>query len=589
MLKKLLKPTIQNKMLIAILPLLFIQVVIVGSLTLFFAIQEFNTSINQYINQRKNDAIYLSEKSEILDYLQNIHYDLEDEAILYQQRLEELYKGFINRTKLKNDRIYKKISFINKNGKEIAKIDSESKYAKNTYQNLSDNDIFNKTKTIEPNKPAIEIISKDEMLVYTPLYLDLDGDGIVEYNGAIITKAIYPADEFKKAAILSLSLTFVLVLIGAAIIFTTITVVKKLIEPIHALVGVTNELSAGNLDAKATITSHDELGQLSESFNRMAEELKHNINELEEYKNELEVKVAQRTEELEKSNTDLSEAYKKLKSTQAQLVHSEKMASLGQLVAGVAHELNNPINFIYGNMPHLKNYINDFKLLLGKYEDSKIDTEKISDINKLKEDINWDFLLPDLDLLIKDCYNGAQRAKDIIQDLKKFSRIGEAEFKYSDLHEGLDSTLNLLINSLKNKIEVEKEYGKLEKIECYPDQLNQVFMNLLSNAIQAMPKEKIDSKEAKIWITTKQIDRRVIITIKDNAKGIKEESLKNIFDPFFTTKPVGEGTGLGLSITYGIIEKHHGKIEVESKIGEGTMFTIELPIHQKDYSPQKAY
>lgn len=580
MLKNLFKPTIQNKMLIAILPLLIIQVVIVGGITLFFAFQEFNTSVNQYLQQRENDILTLAEKSDILLYLQNTHYGLENEAIGYKESLEEQFKTFMDRTASDKEAVYKKISFVNDKGKEIAKVDLNNNNIK--YQDLSKSPVFLKTKTLGKNKVDKELISSDLIEIYSPLYLDQDGDGSTEYSGSLITTVVYPVDEFTKATIISIIMTLILALIGIAIIYSTIRVVKKLIEPIHALVDATVELSSGNLDAKATITSQDELGQLSESFNRMAEDLKQNINELEEYKNELEVKVAQRTEELEKSNQNLSEAYRQLKSTQAQLVHSEKMASLGQLVAGVAHELNNPINFIYGNMPHLKNYINDLKQLLDLYQKVKIENSLKEAVENFKEDINWEFMLPDLDLLISDCQNGAKRAKDIIQDLKRFSRLGEAEFKYADIHEGIDSTLNLLVNSLKNKIEIIKDFGTLDKIECYPDQLNQVFMNLLSNAIQAMPEEKVEKKEAKIWITTSQEADRIKIIIRDNAKGIPEENLKKIFDPFFTTKEVGEGTGLGLSITYGIIEKHKGSINVESVVGEGSTFTIEMPVKQKN-------
>lgn len=578
MFKKFFKPTIQNKMLTAILPLLFIQVVIVGGITLFFALQELNNSIDQYIQQRENDILTLAEKSDILEYLQNIHYGLEDEAAMYKDKLEEQFEKFVKRTESSKGSIYKAISFINENGDEIAKINTEVE--KQTYKNLSKNIYFNKSKRLSPNEVTKEQVERDLMVIYSPLYLDQDGDGISEYSGCLLVKVIYPVDEFVKATMISIFMTSVLLLIGIAIIYSTIQVVKKLIEPIHTLVDATEELSKGNLDVKANIITEDEIGQLAVSFNRMAKDLKENINELQEYKNELELKVTQRTEELEKSNTDLSEAYKQLKSTQAQLVHSEKMASLGQLVAGVAHELNNPINFIYGNMPHLKNYIDDIKQLITKYETIDIDDDEKVEIQELKEDINWEFMLPDLDLLIKDCNNGAQRTKDIIQDLKNFSRIGEAEFKTSDIHQGIDSTLNILSSSIKNKIEIIKDYGDFGKIECYPDQLNQVFMNLISNAVQAMPEEKITSKEAKLWISTIKEEDNIIIAIKDNALGIPKELLTRIFDPFYTTKPVGQGTGLGLSITYGIIEKHDGKIEVQSEENIGTTFIITLPAHQ---------
>lgn len=579
--KKFFKPTIQNKMLIAILPLLFIQVVIIGGITLFFAIQEFNTNINQYHQQRKNDILALSESQDILYYLQNIHYGLEDEAIIYKNNLEELFGKIIKRTEQKGVNIYKTIVFIDTNGEEIAKTDAEKKFVR--YNNVSKKDFFVKASAIGHSKIMDEMISSDVIRIFAPVYLDQDGDGTNDFSGVLALEALYPVDEFKRATIVSLLMTTVLVIIGMAIIYSTIKVVKKLIEPIHDLVHATKELSSGNLDAKAHITTKDELGQLAHSFNRMADDLKKNITELEEYKNELEIKVADRTQELEKSNKDLSVAYKKLKSTQAKLIHSEKMASLGQLVAGIAHELNNPINFIYGNMPHLKNYINDLKELIGIYEEIELSNDKKAEIEEFKEDINWEFLAPDLDLLITDCSNGANRAKQIVQDLKNFSRLGEMKFKHSDIHEGIDSTLNLLANSYKNKIKVIKDYGEFGKIECFSDQLNQVFMNLLSNASQAMPEELIKEGKATVWITTRKEEETIKIIFRDNACGIPEENLKHIFDPFFTTKPVGEGTGLGLSISYGIIEKHHGNITVDSVEGEGTTFTITLPTEQHKF------
>lgn len=574
---KFIKPTIQNKMLLAILPLLIIQVVIVGVITLFFVFQQFNLSINQYNQQRENDLLTLIENPDIVNYLQNKHYGLDDEADIYKLNLEELFKRLVKRTRNNKGDIYENISFINKNGLEIAKVDSR-KNSKD-YLNLSMEDFFIKAKNSKQNKVYKNQISTDQWIVFSPLFLDTDGDGIREFSGVVILKYIYSVEDFIKAAILSLLMTVSLVLIGIAIIYSTIRVVKRLIEPIHELVDATRSLSTGNLKVRANLTAEDEIGQLAQSFNRMANDLEESIEELQEYKNELEIKVAQRTEELEKSNIELSEAYKQLKETQAQLIHSEKMASLGQLVAGVAHELNNPINFIYGNMPHLKNYIGDFKKILGEFEQFQLSLESKKHMDDLKEEMNWEFLVTDLDLLISDCQNGAKRAKQIVQDLKNFSRLGEADFKESDIHEGIDSTLNLLANLYRNRIKVLKEYGDFGKVKCFPEQLNQVFMNLLSNAAQAMPKEKIDNTEATVWITTFREKDFIKIIFKDNAGGIDQAYLKKIFDPFFTTKPVGEGTGLGLSITYGIIDKHGGTITVDSKLGEGSTFTITLPVN----------
>lgn len=573
------KPTIQNKMLVAILPLLFIQVVMVGGLTIFFAIQEFNTNVNQFNQQRQNDILTLSENPDILNYVQNIHYDLFDEATIYKNNLEELFDIIIKRTHNKKGYIYNKISFIDQNGSVVALKDTTN--PTHEYKNVSKESYFINSKKAKQNEIDIETLNKDSRLIYTPLYLDVDGNGKREFSGILLFEYKFPLDEFEKATIISIILTSILIIIGIAIILATIKVVKKLTEPVNELVSTTQQISTGNLTARASISSQDEIGQLAESFNRMADDLDHNIKELEEYKNELEIKVVQRTQELNKSNIELSEAYKKLKSTQAQLVHSEKMASLGQLVAGVAHELNNPINFIYGNMPHLRTYINDIKDILGKYEKAHIDKSEKDQIEKLKEEINWDFIMPDLDIMINDCQNGAERSKKIVQDLKNFSRLGEAKFKPADIREGIETTLNLLANYYKNKIKVETDYDDIEKIECFPDQLNQVFMNLLLNAAQAMPQSKIDSGQAIVWISTKKDHDYVTITIKDNGEGIPDENIKKIFDPFFTTKTVGEGTGLGLSISYGIIEKHNGNIEATSELGSGTTFIIKLPINQK--------
>lgn len=577
---KFFKPTIQNKMLLAILPILFVQVVIVGGITLLFATQEFHISVDQYIQQRKDDLSILSENPDILNYLQNVHYGLEDEALIYKKSLEELFGRLIQRTETKKGIIYKEIFFVNAKGKEIAKkIADTNDY---NYNDISKLPFFIKSKEIPSNKVDQQMLSNDLILFYTPIYIDVDGSGKYKYSGLLAAKTVYPVNDFIKSTIFSASMTLILLVIGMLIIYSTVSVVKKLVKPINNLVDATRSLSAGNLSVKADIISEDELGELAKSFNQMAEDLKKNINELEEYKNELEIKVTQRTQELKDSNQQLSTAYDKLKAAQTQLIHSEKMASLGQLVAGVAHELNNPINFIYGNMPHLRNYIDNIKNLFEEYDKTIINVEDKLKLDDLKQEINWEFLLSDLDLIIVDCKNGAERAKKIVNDLRNFSRLGEAEFKFTNIHEGIDSTLNLLAHEYKNKIKIEKDYGVFDQIECYPDQLNQVFMNLLSNAAHAMPKEKILSGDACVWITTYKENNNIKIVVKDNASGISQEELKKIFDPFYTTKPIGKGTGLGLSITYGIIEKHNGSIEVKSIEGVGTTFSITLPIYQRD-------
>jgi two-component system, NtrC family, sensor kinase len=294
--------------------------------------------------------------------------------------------------------------------------------------------------------------------------------------------------------------------------------------------------------------------------------------ELAKYNIELEQKVKQRTEELEKSLT-------KLKKMQQQLVHSEKMSSLGQLVAGVAHEVNNPATSVYAGIQALETNIEDLLTYTEKYreltdvirnDDFKAAKKFISDIDDISEDMEY-LLDEGIPWSLKSMKEGATRIKDIIKNLKTFSRIDEAEIKHADINEGIQTTLSLVHHELKNRVEVIAEYSDLPLIECYASELNQVFMNILVNAAQAI------KGDGKIWIKTYMENDWVYIIFKDTGCGIPPEILKDIFNPFFTTKPVGVGTGLGLSISYGIIEKHGGEIKVESEIGKGSVFTIKIP------------
>jgi hypothetical protein len=287
--------------------------------------------------------------------------------------------------------------------------------------------------------------------------------------------------------------------------------------------------------------------------------------------------VQERTHEIQEKNTQLTALIEKMKRIQEQLVHSEKMASLGQLVAGIAHEINNPVNFISSNMTPLKQYIHDMKQLIAQYDTQWTPESQQQALTAFKEDIEFDFLIEDLDVLLQDIETGAARIKHIVQDLRNFSRLDEAELKTIDLHESLDTTLNLLGHMYEKRITVHKHYGDLPPVECYAGQMNQVFMNLLANAGQAIP------QTGNVWITTRYDGQQVVIRIRDDGNGIPDEILPKIFDPFFTTKDVGEGTGLGLSISYGILEKHQGEIQVESEVGQGTEFIITLPVNLSEH------
>ncbi len=280
--------------------------------------------------------------------------------------------------------------------------------------------------------------------------------------------------------------------------------------------------------------------------------------------------------ELEKLTEKLSQNIEELKNAQSQLVQSEKMASLGQLTAGIAHEINNPINFVYAGSNALNKNYGSFKKILEKYEvlkpgDPKL-ISKLKEIESLKKKYAFKDSYEAIPQLIDDVLIGAKRIAEIVAGLRNFSRLDEAEIKTVNIHVGIESTLLLLHGKYKDKVIIHKHYDhKAGQIECYPGQLNQVFMNLLNNAIDA-----IDNK-GEISITTKKLKDKIKISIKDNGMGIKPEIQKKMFEPFFTTKEVGAGVGLGLSICFGIIERHKGKIEVKSQVGRGSEFIITLP------------
>ena len=291
-----------------------------------------------------------------------------------------------------------------------------------------------------------------------------------------------------------------------------------------------------------------------------------------------EKKLQSLLENEQKSKDELSKALDSLKGAQSQLVHSEKMASLGQLTAGIAHEINNPINFISSGMVSLKMSIEAMREIAEEYtriDDGDDAEDVLESIKDLKEEHEYDEIVDELDDLINDINYGVTRTIEIVKGLRVFSRLDEEEAKNANVNENIDATLTLLRNKTKGKIEITKHYDdSMHDIECYPGQLNQVFMNILNNAVQAMPEEK---KDAEITIYTEEADNEVYVRIKDNGVGIPEELKNRIWEPFFTTKEVGVGTGLGMSITYGIIEKHGGKIELASEVGKGTEFVITLP------------
>jgi hypothetical protein len=302
------------------------------------------------------------------------------------------------------------------------------------------------------------------------------------------------------------------------------------------------------------------------------------------------IKRKQAEEALQKSEMnlrqkaeELQQTIEKLQKTQSQLIQTEKMSSLGQLVAGIAHEINNPINFIFGNIIHAQEYADDLIYLLQSYQEYY--PQPHPQLANLIAEKEIDFLTEDLQKIFNSMHIGADRIRAIVSSLRIFSRLDESEIKTVNIHEGIDSSLMILHHRLKAKsdrpeIITIKNYGNLPPIECYAGQLNQVFMNILSNAIDILEEKSVPPRQ--ITITTEVINPNLIaIRIADNGLGMSEQVKTRIFDPFFTTKEVGKGTGLGMSISYQIItEKHHGSLSCVSQLGEGTQFSIEIPIRQ---------
>ena len=282
----------------------------------------------------------------------------------------------------------------------------------------------------------------------------------------------------------------------------------------------------------------------------------------------------------------LSDLNKQLEQAQGQLLQSEKLASIGQLAAGVAHEINNPIGFVYSNLGTLQRYLTDLLSLVQHYESAEAgigDPAVRAGLQALKKKLDLEFLREDAAALMDESRDGITRVKDIVQNLKDFSHADAGdEWQWASLQQGLDSTLNIVLNELKYKCEVKKEYADIPDIECLPSQLNQVFMNMMVNAGHAIEAHGL------LTLRTGADGDQVWVEFEDNGKGIAPEHLKRIFDPFFTTKPVGKGTGLGLSLSYSIIQKHHGRIEVDSVLGRGTRFRVWLPVRHVETAEAEA-
>jgi signal transduction histidine kinase len=388
---------------------------------------------------------------------------------------------------------------------------------------------------------------------------------LINGNGAILV-------GFKTQPILEMQkrVRFISFIVSAVVMIIAILIglwlARNISRPVLALREAAHCVGEGDLTQQVKNNSGDEIGELTRAFNTMVKDLAQARQALNEA-----------NQNLASTNKALSLSMDELKSAQEQLIQAEKMASLGQLTAGVAHEINNPINFVSANVDPLKQDLTDIILVLRKYEqvvrEQKLE-DQFSGVAKFKEDSGVEMSIDEVKNLLKGIEDGAKRTAEIVKGLRNFSRLDQNVFKKADLNDGIDSTLTLLHSSYKNRIEIDKEFGDLPEVECFPGQLNQVFLNILSNAIQAIP------EQGKIAIKTWVSGDRVKISFKDNGSGMSEEVRKKIYDPFFTTKDIGKGNGLGLYISYGILEKHRGKIEVFSTLGKGTEFVLTIPIQQ---------
>ncbi|MFQ3598606.1 MAG: ATP-binding protein [Chloroherpetonaceae bacterium] len=464
-------------------------------------------------------------------------------------------------------------------------------------------------------RPEMEYAFQNRSSSYTGIYEDENGVWVSAYSPILdstgVVLGLIEVDFKNNFYLLQLSekqrsvitTSLIAVIFGAVLSFLLAFLITK---PIQRITDAVLAFSRGDKSQRVEPLSNDEIGDLASAFNAMAEEISKRDRITEEIRkqrleetiaalNQSNKELGKKQKELERTIDALNQSNEQIKAQQLQLLQAEKMSSLGQMVAGIAHEVNTPLGFVKNSLTLLSRNQQEIESLLEKQHqlaealvdgDAEHVERHIAEAFEAAKELDENEVLEDSRKMLEHSKIGIERIEELVINLKNFSRLDESAFKLSDINEGIDSTLVIAHNAIKHKAEIIKDYAPDLKAECYPSQLNQVFLNLIMNAAQAIQEKgtiKITTQyeaEPNVIANEKADRKYAVIKIADSGKGISPEHLNKIFDPFFTTKPVGQGTGLGLSISYQIIERHKGAISVKSELGKGTEFTVRIPVRQ---------